>query len=293
MVPQLTKHPDGTLEIIVELLWPDIQTTYENIINRLIEEIEVSGFRKGKAPRELAEKQINASRAYEETLKQVVPHAYQEAIKNLNLTPILSPQVELLEASKGKNWKLKITTCERPVIQLNNYRDAVQKVSVQKKSSVWVPGKKEDEKGQEPRIGEILNALYAEVKVVLPGILIDQETNRLLSQSFDELKKLGLTVEQYLQAQGKTSETLRSDYREQAKKNLTLEFALEEIANKENISIEPAEVDKLINEVKTPAEKEALTKNRYYVSSLLRRQKTLTKLTTPSVIVAKNSPIST
>lgn len=293
MLPQLTKHPDGTLEITLELLWPDIEVAYESIISRLIDEIEVTGFRKGKAPQDLAEKQISESRVYEETLKQIVPHAYQDAVKNLNLTPIISPRIELLEASKGKNWKLKITTCDKPIIQLNNYQDAVQKVSREKKPSVWVPGKKADEKDQQPQIGEVLNALYESVKVVLPGILIDQETDRLLSQTFDELKKLGLTVEQYLQAQGKTSESLRAEYREQAKKNLTLEFALEEIADKENISVETFEIDKLISEAKTPTEKEALTKNRYYISSLLRRQKTLTKLTAPSVIVAKNSPIST
>ncbi len=293
MLPQLTKRADSSLEIVIELLWPDIASTYENIITKLCEEIEISGFRKGKAPRDLAEKQIVNTRIYEETLKQIVPQAYQDAIKKLEIIPIISPRVELLEASKGKNWKLKITTCEKPQIDLNNYQAAVQKVYTDKKSQVWIPGKKDEAKDREPTIGEVLEALYKEVKVTLPSILVDQETNRLLSQSFDELKRLGLTVEQYLEAQGKTSESLRSEYREQAVKNLILEFALEEIADKEQVSVEQSEVDKVISDAKTPAEKDTLTKNRYYLSSLLRRQKTLAKLTKPSVIVAKNSPIIT
>lgn len=293
MKPEYTKLPDGTIEILLELPWSSVAATYEKIVTQLLQEIEVPGFRKGKAPRELAEKQISESRVYEETLKQIVPHSYAETVKTLNLVPIISPKVELVEATKGKNWKLKITTAEKPDITLNNYQNAVDEVKKAKQTQLWVPGKTEETQKNEPTVGELLNALYKEVKVTLPRILIEQETNRMLSQLFDELQKLGLTVEQYLQAQGKTSEGLRSEYEENARKNLTLEFALEEIADKEKVSVEPPEVDKLIAEAKTQVEKESLSKNRYYVSSLLRRQKTLTKLSTPSVIVANNSSIST
>ena len=55
----------------------------------------------------------------------------------------------------------------------------------------------------------------------------------------------------------------------------SLEFALNEIAEKENISVENDELEKLFVSIKDNKERVAAMQNAYYYAALLRKQKTL------------------
>ena len=118
-------------------------------------------------------------------------------------------------------------------------------------------------------------AVYGAMTVTLPSLLIEHEVNRLLSELIDQTKKLGLTVEQYLASTQRTSETIKKEYEEQARRTLALEFGLEEIADKEGVLVSDDDIEAVIKTGKTDEEKEALTKQKYYLASVLRRQKTL------------------
>ena len=102
-----------------------------------------------------------------------------------------------------------------------------------------------------------------------------EEANRLLSDLIDRTRQLGLTMEQYLISKGKSREQLRAEYADEAKKNLTLEFALMEIAEAENITVNQTDIDNLLNNIKDEKEKEKLKSNSYYLAHLLRQQKTI------------------
>ena len=65
--------------------------------------------------------------------------------------------------------------------------------------------------------------LIQEIQEIWP-FLIEKETNRLLSQLLDELKRLGMSLDQYLASRGKTDEQLRSEYDERAEKDLKMEW---------------------------------------------------------------------
>jgi FKBP-type peptidyl-prolyl cis-trans isomerase (trigger factor) len=84
-----------------------------------------------------------------------------------------------------------------------------------------------------------------------------------------------MSVEQYLSSTGRTNESVRKEYAEQAKRTLTLEFTLEEIADKEGILVSDDDIDTVIKTAKTEEEKKSLEAQRYYIASVLRRQKTL------------------
>lgn len=287
MTSTYKRLPGNGIEISLILPWQEIKTVYDRIFGLLLVEIELPGFRKGKAPQDLAAKQIEPTKVYEEVLKDVVPKVYADSIREHKLQPILSPKVEVLEAKENQDWKLKITTCEKPVVNVGNYQKAVADVKMAKKTKIWTPGTaQEEKKTEEVTIGEILDALAKEIKVELAEILIEQEVNRMLSNLVNETQKLGLTVEQYLQSQGKTSDQLRLQYKEQAQTTLGLEFALEEIAEKEKVTVENTEVEEVIKNSKTDEERKALESQKYYIASLIRRQKTLQQLMKPAPVVA-------
>ncbi len=273
----MQRLPDETIELTITIPWTDVTATYEEVINHMVSEAELPGFRKGKAPREMVEKSLEKTKVYEEALKTLIPTSYNAAVTEQKIKPIVNPKIELKEASEGKDWIFRALTCEKPAVTLEDYKKAIVDLKAAKGKKIWTPGTepKEEDKETKPTMDELLVALYGAVKAQLPALLTEHEANRLLSELIDQTKKLGLTVEQYLASTGRTADGVRHEYEEQAKRTLTLEFALEEIADKEGILVSDDDIDAVIKTGKTDEEKEALKAQRYYLASVLRRQKTL------------------
>lgn len=280
MTSALNRLPDATIELTITIPWADIAKTYETAVGEAVKRTEVSGFRKGKAPRKVVEEQLNKTKIYEEVLKDLLPKVYNQAITDQKLRPIINPKIELKEASEGKDWVVRAVTCEKPAVTLGNYQQAIRDLKTAKQKKIWVPGGKAEPEGEKPEdkkptLDELLKALFDAVTLTIPSLLVEHEVNRLLSDLIDQTKKLGLTVDQYLASTQRTPESVRHEYEDQAKRTLTLEFSLEEIADKEGILVSDDDIAKVIETAKTDAEKKALEGQRYYLAQVLRRQKTL------------------
>lgn len=273
MISALQKQPNGTIQITVTIPSVVVKKTWDEVIEEAVKNAEVAGFRKGKAPKHLVEEKIDKTKVKEEVLKKLLPQYYIEAIKEHNINPIMSPKIHVEElkdpSSNDKDWKFTANTCEAPNMDLNNYKDNIKSITA--KSKIIVPGKDK----QEVKFEEIVRALIDSVKLEIPEILLTQEVDRLLSQTLDEVKKLGLTLDQYLQSTGKTPEGLREEYTKRAKNDITLEFTLQKIAKDEHITVEDKEIEEAIQKAKDPNERKNLENNRYLLANILRQQKTL------------------
>ncbi|MBI2613379.1 MAG: hypothetical protein HYW62_01275 [Candidatus Levybacteria bacterium] len=275
-IAALQKEPNGTIRLTVTIPSSDVKKTWEEVFADAVKNIEVPGFRKGKAPRNLTEGKIDKEKIREEVLKKLLPIAYTQAIKTHGIKPIINPKihVEKLEdpsTSSGqvRDWQFTALTCEAPIVNLNNYKDNIKSLTA--KAKIVIPGKDK----QEVKFEEIVKALLESVKAEIPTILIDNETDRLLSQTLEDVKKLGLTLDQYLSSTGKKPEDLRAEYRAKAENDIKLEFALLKIAEEEKIVVEEKEINEAILAAKTEDEKKNLEANRYLLASILRQQKTL------------------
>lgn len=282
MNTQMKRLEDKTIELTLSIPWEDIQKTYSEVVDDFVKETELPGFRKGKAPREAVEAKLDKNKVYEEVMQRMIPKVYSAAVEQEKIHPVIMPKITLTEAKEGSAWKILAITCERPEITLADYKKAVSEAKATKANKIWVPGqeqtKEEQEKDKKLSLDELLSAVFSTIKATLPAILIDQEVNHLLSDLVDQTKKLGLTVEQYLSSTNRNAESIRKEYEEQAKKTLTLEFALEDIADKEGILVSDDDIDTIIKTAKTPEEKASLEKQRYYLATILRRQKTIDML---------------
>ncbi len=279
MTSTIQHQTDGTIELLITVPWSDVTAAYEKVVVETVANTELPGFRKGKAPRKNVEEKLDKSKVYEDALKSIIPAAYGKAVEEHKLRPIVQPKIELKEATEQKDWVMRALTCEKPKLTLGDYKKAVKEVKSAKLNKIWVPGedKKEEKKeeSKKPTLDELLKAVFETVTVTMPALLVEHEANRLLSDLIDQTKKLGLTVEQYLSSTGRTSETVRKEYEDQAKRTLTLEFALEDIADAEGVLISDDDIDTVLKTAKTDEERKALTAQRYYVASVLRRQKTI------------------
>jgi trigger factor len=272
--------PDGTIELTITIPWSEIEKIYNDVVNQTVQNAEISGFRKGKAPRNVVEEKLDKNKTYEAVLKRLIPDVYQKAVEETKIKPIITPKIELSDAIEKKDWVVRAQTCEKPALTIGDYKKAVTELKVAKTKKIWVPGQEtpqnaDKDKPTKPTLDEILKTVYDQISIILPTLLIDHEVNRLLSDLIDQTKKLRLNVEQYLSSTGRTAESIRNEYINQAKRTLSLEFALEEIANRESITVTEDDISHVIKTAKTDEEKKTLENQRYYIASVLRRQKTL------------------
>ncbi|HSX40072.1 MAG TPA: trigger factor [Candidatus Saccharimonadales bacterium] len=269
MISALTKQTDGTLQLTITIAWSEVVKTREKVLEQYTQGAQVPGFRKGKAPKKLVEEKVDNEKLREDILRNLLPSFYTEAIKEHNLKPIMSPRIQVAKLEDEKDWQFIAYTCEFPQVDITNYKDAVQKITA--KSKIVLPGKEK----QEVNLDEIVKAVLEHVKITIPQILLDGEVERQLSQTLDEIKRLGLTLDQYLASTGRSVEDLRNDYAKKAQNDITLEFALQKIAQDEKITVDEKEINEAIAKAKDENEKKNLETNRYLLASILRQQKTL------------------
>src|SRR5262245_13941939 len=132
MTTALSRTNDGTIELTLTIPWEEIQKTYEIVVDDMVKDAELPGFRKGKAPRAKVERTLDKTKVYEGAIKRIVPQAYTQAVTEHKLTPMLMPQIELKEAQEGKDWQVMAKTCEAPEVKLGDYKKAVTELKADK-----------------------------------------------------------------------------------------------------------------------------------------------------------------
>lgn len=277
------KLPKNTVEILVKIPKATITKEYETSFDHLQKELQVEGFRKGKAPKNIAEKHLSRQKVYQQIIHQLLPKVYEELIKKENLTPIVNPKIDLLKAKENEDWEIKFLIAEKPTVDIKNYKEAVKKAKAEaKKNDIWVPGKEgnkpsdsEGEKEKQKLLNQILGELLKQIQCELADLIIEEELNRRLTQLVDDIQKIGLTVDGYLKSKNLTMDEMKKRYAQEITDTYKLEFILQAIADQENIKVEKEDLDKLFANIKDVKEKEQAMQNAYFYASILRKQKTL------------------
>lgn len=266
---EIAREKDSTIKFTITVPWSTAEKAREKVIDQLVKETTLPGFRKGAAPKNLALAKIPKEKINEETLKSVLPDSYIEAVKEEKILPIINPRIHVEAFEEGTDLVFIAETCEEPKVTVNAYKEEVKKITA--KSKIVLPGKDE----VKPNMNEIIEAVIKSAEITVSHILIEQEVNRLLAQHLDELKTLGLTLDQYLASRGKTAEQLRQDYDKKALDDIKLEFVLRKIADDEKITVDQKDIEEALATVKDPEQKKNLLGNPYFLTSILRQQKTL------------------
>ena len=278
-----TLQPKNTIEVIVDIPIDDINNAYNEAFSFLQKELVIPGFRKGTVPKKIAEKHIQKEVVYEKLIQNLLPKIYEEIIKKENIIPIISPKVELLNAKENEDWQVKIVIALKPKITLNdNYKKLVKEIKAnQKKDEIWVPGKeqkndpRENEAKKQKLLNQILDGLLKNINCEIADLVIEEELNQRLANLFDEIKKIGLTVDAYLKSKNLTVDQLKIQYRKEIEDAYKLEFILLAIADKENITVEKSDLEKIFAHFENENERKLAETNSYFYASILRKQKTL------------------
>ncbi|MDO8576886.1 MAG: trigger factor [Candidatus Daviesbacteria bacterium] len=117
----IIKQPKSIIEITITVPWIDLQTTWDQILQRMASDVELSGFRKGQAPLPMVEQQLG-TRLQDEVLKTAMPNFLIEALKGTDIIPIDYPKYDLISFVKGNQLQFKATITNRPAVTVGNYK---------------------------------------------------------------------------------------------------------------------------------------------------------------------------
>jgi trigger factor len=105
------------LEIEVE---PErLEKSLDAAYRRMVQRTNVPGFRRGKAPRQMLERQVGHDTLLQEALDRLIPEVYREAIEQEDIDAIELPQVEMVSTDP---LVMKATVPIRPTVELGDYR---------------------------------------------------------------------------------------------------------------------------------------------------------------------------
>jgi FKBP-type peptidyl-prolyl cis-trans isomerase (trigger factor) len=268
---------DSEITLTIRIPADKVTEAFSQVKQAALKEVKLSGFRPGKAPSELAEKQLNEDALAQDLFQEVVPTAYAGAISSHGVKPIIPPQITIKSFKKGEDLVFEAHTAEVPEVILGDYRKAVKGL---KGKTIFGPDGKALKGGDKTTASQVLEKLRNTVKVTVPHILVDYEVQRMLSSLVDQVNSLGLTVNQYLSSQGKKAEELQKEYHEIAERNLKDEFILSRVAKDAEVKVSEKEIEEAIEAAPDEKTRTGLSEPRgkAYLEDVLRKRKTIEHL---------------
>lgn len=117
----INKLAKSLVEVEIAVPWVDIAPTWDQILQKMAQDTEIAGFRKGAAPLPMVESQLG-QRLQDEVLKMAMPNFLIEALKGSDIVPIDYPKYELQSFVKGTELKFKATVTNRPTVTVGDYK---------------------------------------------------------------------------------------------------------------------------------------------------------------------------
>lgn len=108
------------LEVEVEA--PKLEQALDKAYRKLVRQVNIPGFRRGKAPRFILERYLGKESLYHEAIDMVIPAAYKQAVEETKIEPIDQPEVEIVQIEEGQPIIFKATVEVKPEVNLGQYK---------------------------------------------------------------------------------------------------------------------------------------------------------------------------
>ena len=124
----LEKEPNNVIKLDIEIPAKTAVDEYNKAVRKISEYVNIPGFRKGKAPRNLVEQHVGVDKIKHEALEKLLPAVFKEAILTNKLDVISQPQVESYDFEIGKDLKVVAKVELRPEVKLGAYKNMTVEV---------------------------------------------------------------------------------------------------------------------------------------------------------------------
>ncbi len=84
--------------------------------------INIPGFRKGRAPRQIIERYYGEGIFYEDAINEACPKAYEEAVRESGIEPVDQPTIDIVQIGGGKSLIFTAEVTVKPEVELGQYK---------------------------------------------------------------------------------------------------------------------------------------------------------------------------
>lgn len=100
----------------------DVNAGFKKAVQKIANNVNIPGFRKGKAPRAIIEMHYGKEAVKQEAFELVANKAYSDALEQEKLIPVEDPKVESSIFEEGKDMELVIKVTLKPEPELGEYK---------------------------------------------------------------------------------------------------------------------------------------------------------------------------
>ena len=115
------KEEANTYELTVEVDGETFERAVNTVYKKQVKNINIQGFRKGKAPRRIIEKMYGSEVFYEDAMQDCYPDALYEAAKEKDLKIVAVNSLEAIEAGKD-GFTFKTVIVVEPTLDIDGYK---------------------------------------------------------------------------------------------------------------------------------------------------------------------------
>ena len=107
-----------TVEVDAEKVNEGLDAAFKKVVKN----ISIPGFRKGKVPRSLFEKRFGVEVLYQDALDILLPEAYAKAVEETGIEPVDRPEIDVEQIEKGKSLIFTAKVTVKPEVTLGQYK---------------------------------------------------------------------------------------------------------------------------------------------------------------------------
>lgn len=110
------------VKLTIEVSAEEFEKAMQNAYLKNKGKINIPGFRRGKAPRQMIEKMYGAGIFYEDAANEVIPAAYDREIAECDLELVSQPKIDVTQIEKGKPFIFTAEVAVKPEVTLGEYK---------------------------------------------------------------------------------------------------------------------------------------------------------------------------
>ncbi|MCF8001035.1 MAG: trigger factor [Halanaerobiales bacterium] len=111
------------VELQVEIEPERVNEALEQAYKKVVKDIDISGFRKGKVPRKVLEARYGKEVLHKDALDILIPQGYSEAIEETGIEPIDQPDIKDYNIEEDEPFTFTAEVEVTPDVELGEYKD--------------------------------------------------------------------------------------------------------------------------------------------------------------------------
>ncbi|MCD8364000.1 MAG: trigger factor [Lachnospiraceae bacterium] len=132
MSVQVEKLEKNMAKLTVEVPAEEVEKAIQNVYLKSRKSINIPGFRKGKAPRQLIEKMYGKEIFYNDAMDALLPRAYSDAVTECGEEIVSYPSIDVTQFESGKAFIFTAEVALKPPVTLGEYKGIeVEKASLE------------------------------------------------------------------------------------------------------------------------------------------------------------------